>query len=95
MPLEDADARVALRGGDEGTLHLAAGYVAGVDDTPRAVSTLLCQVERIFAVGAAEGGAELDQVAHPVRAVAHDHLDHVVVRQTAPGRERVMDVVLE
>src|SRR5207249_874442 len=39
--------------------------------------------------------AEGDQVAHPVRALAHHHLDRVAVAEAVAGSERVGDVRLE
>ena len=66
----------------------AGGVAQGVDDASVAVAALHAD----FRV---EMGAVTDQLVDVSGRLAHHHLDHVAVAQTGPGRERVLDMVLE
>ena len=79
----------------EGTLHFASGDIAGVHNATRGVTAFACQIERVAAFDLAERGPEFDEPAHPLRPIAHHHLDDVAVREPSAGRHRVGHMRLE
>ena len=92
--LEELDAGLRRRL-QQRPLHLAPGEVGGVHDAALRVSALARQViaERCRVLG--EFGAELDQLAHPRRALGDGDADGVLAAQTRAGHQRVADVLVE
>ena len=97
VALVDGDVRRGAHGLAEGADHLAPGRVGGVQDAPLRVPALAPEVVLVVVGVAAqvEVRAQGDEIAHPVRALAHHHLDRVAVAEPVAGGERVGDVRLE
>jgi hypothetical protein len=95
--LSDDDARLGARRLAERANDLAPGRVERVQDAPFGVAALQPEVVlAIFGIAAqVEVRAERDQVAHAIRALAHDHFHHVPVAEPVSRDECVGDVRLE
>ncbi len=79
---------------DDGAHDLEAGGVAEcMDDAAMAVAPFARQGE--MALFLVEMRAPVDQGRDLPRRLAHHHFDDVAMAQTAAGRERVLDMVLE
>ncbi len=77
----------------QGARDLAAGGVAaGVQHARDRVRALPAQHD--LAVDAVEVGAHLEELAHPVRALVHEHLDGLLVAEAGAGAHRVLEVQL-
>ena len=97
MALEDADVRLRAHRRDQRAHDLAAGGVGGVQDAAMAVAALAAEIVlAVLGAGAArEVGAERDQLADALGAVAHHQVDDVAVAEAGAGDQRVLDVRLE